>query len=322
MTTFILKPGDEIEYSSLVVLKHIQFSKNNKRYPLRIKPNIREPIQRILVLTGETGINYGSYSYSNFRSAEYLDVAYTKTSWEYTTISFINSSFQRMLKTSKLIPRNYKFISNIKALDKITFKLSIGFKTFNSVNSPNDNNQIQRGITYRLAIQPCSIWVSSITKQFGIEWLLLQMRECGIDNSKCLFPISVNPPPPPPPPPPPMLSSNTYRNHPNFQKFFKMLSVGIPIQAVKNKMELLGFDSNILDKPDSIVPSSINNNSNNSRGALLAEIKNGKNLRKVSKSDINTKNNNDSRITINLNDILDARNNLKKKENKDRPYWK
>ena len=132
------------------------------------------------MLTGETGINYGSYSYSNFSDAKYLDITYSKTSWEYTTISFINSSFQRIMKTSKLVPRNYKFSSNIKLADKITLKLSTNFKTFNPSNTPYPNSIINRGTPYRLAIQPSSIWVSTITKQFGIEWQLLQMRECGM----------------------------------------------------------------------------------------------------------------------------------------------
>ncbi|KAF5284577.1 hypothetical protein FQR65_LT02403 [Abscondita terminalis] len=41
---------------------------------------------------------------------------------------------------------------------------------------------------------------------------------------------------------------------PRFSKFFKMLQVGVPRQAVKNKMELEGLDPNIIDNPNSIVP--------------------------------------------------------------------
>lgn len=334
----ILTSGDRVDYSSLVVLQPVYFSKTNKRYPLRIRERIEGDIKRILVLTGETGINYGSYSYANFSDAKYLDITYSKTSWEYITISFINSSFQRIMKTSKLVPRNYKFSSNIKLGDKITFKLAINFKTFNPSNVSYPDSIINRGTTYRLAIQPSSIWVSTIKKQFGIEWQLLQMRECGMSLEDSLFPPQTLPPgipPPPPPPPPPLpppppgMAMNTYRNHPDYQKFFKMLSVGIPAQAVKNKMTLLNIDPSILDKPDTIVPrSSMSSNPNdNSRGALLSQIQGGTQLRKVSQGEINSnrknKSTDDSRIAINLNDILNARKKLKKKDtSNERPYWK
>ena len=43
--------------------------------------------------------------YSNITDYKYPDVTYTKTSWEYNTISFLNSSFQRILKTSKIVPK-------------------------------------------------------------------------------------------------------------------------------------------------------------------------------------------------------------------------
>ena len=345
MSPRILTSGEKVEYSSLIVLQPVYFSKTNKRFPLRIREEKEAPIKRILVLTGETGINYGSYSYSNFSDAKYLDITYSKKSWEYTTISFINSSFQRIMKTSQLVPRNYKFTSNIKLADKITLKLSTNFKTFNSSNKLFPDSNINRGTTYRLAIQPSSVWVSTITRQFGIEWQLLQMRECGMNLECSLFPslapgIPIPPPlpppplpgipPPPPPPPPPGMAVNTYRNHPDFQKFFKMIKLGIPIQAVKNKMTLLNLDPSIIDKPDTIIPSSempSNNSNSNSRGALLSQIQGKTQLRKVSQSDINSSSKNkstdDSRLAINLNDILNARKQLKKKDtNNDRPYWK
>ena len=93
----------------------------------------------------------------------------------------------------------------------------------------------------------------------------------------------------------------------------------------------MNFDP-ILDKPDAIVPrsciSSNDNNNTNSRGALLSQIQGGTTLRKVSQSDINTNKNknkstDDSRVAINLNDILNARKKLKKKDtSNERPYWR
>ena len=97
-----------------------------------------------------------------------------------------------------------------------------------------------------------------------------------------------------------------------------MLTVGIPKEAVKNKMVMTGFDPEIIETPDSLVK--IDSSSDSSRGALLADIKGGISLKKVSVNKKTTVN--DDRVEINLNEILDARNGLKKREGNKRPYWK
>lgn len=55
---------------------------------------------------------------------------------------------------------------------------------------------------------------------------------------------------------------------PTYKRFFKMSQVGVPIAAIKQKMEIEGLDSNILDNPDSITSienvSSEHGSSNNS----------------------------------------------------------
>ena len=35
-----------------------------------------------------------------------------------------------------------------------------------------------------------------------------------------------------------------------YSKYFKMLKMGVPLQAVKNKMAVEGLDGNVLDNPD------------------------------------------------------------------------
>jgi len=99
-----------------------------------------------------------------------------------------------------------------------------------------------------------------------------------------------------------------------------MLAVGIPQEAVKNKMVMTGFDPEIIETPDSIVKIDSSSDSDSSRGALLADIKGGISLKKVSANKKTTIN--DDRVEINLNEILDARNGLKKREGNKRPYWK
>ncbi|XP_065356881.1 WASH complex subunit 3 [Calliphora vicina] len=42
--------------------------------------------------------------------------------------------------------------------------------------------------------------------------------------------------------------------HNSYKKFFKMLQVGVPAQAIKIKMQLEGLDTNMLDNPNVIIP--------------------------------------------------------------------
>ena len=45
------------------------------------------------------------------------------------------------------------------------------------------------------------------------------------------------------------------KEHPDYARFFKMLAVGVPAQAVRNKMALEGFSPDLLDTPDAPLPS-------------------------------------------------------------------
>ena len=132
MKCLLLSSGQEIKYSDLVILKPISFSRTSRRYPLRIQKE-NDTISGIVLLTSDTGINFGSYSYSNFTGAKYLDVVYRRDTWEYHSITFINSSFQRIIKLSKLVPRNYRFVSNVKTGDRIVLKLVVTLKHLTAV---------------------------------------------------------------------------------------------------------------------------------------------------------------------------------------------
>ncbi|GJQ77539.1 hypothetical protein Trydic_g20928 [Trypoxylus dichotomus] len=44
--------------------------------------------------------------------------------------------------------------------------------------------------------------------------------------------------------------------HPKYARFFRMVEVGVPTQAVKLKMIMEKFDPSILDKPNEVIPAS------------------------------------------------------------------
>lgn len=58
-----------------------------------------------------------------------------------------------------------------------------------------------------------------------------------------------------PPPPPPGGSGTLLRDDPNYGRFFKMLRMGVPLQAAKNKVLAEGLDPDIMDRdPDGPSP--------------------------------------------------------------------
>ncbi|XP_022293437.2 WASH complex subunit 3-like [Crassostrea virginica] len=73
-------------------------------------------------------------------------------------------------------------------------------------------------------------------------------------------PPAAGPPPPsqeeapPPPPPEEEAPSNPVSKDPRYARFFKMLQVGVPEPAVKNKMRAEGLDPSLLDNPDAPAP--------------------------------------------------------------------
>ncbi|KAK5848930.1 hypothetical protein PBY51_008613 [Eleginops maclovinus] len=46
----------------------------------------------------------------------------------------------------------------------------------------------------------------------------------------------------------------TVAKDPRYARYLKMVQVGVPVMAIKNKMVLEGLDSNLLDTPDAPVP--------------------------------------------------------------------
>jgi WASH complex subunit CCDC53 len=70
-------------------------------------------------------------------------------------------------------------------------------------------------------------------------------------------------PPPgfiPPPPPPPMAGgpgAMTMRQHPRLQGYFKMQEAGVPIAAIKKKMEVDGHNPDWFDNPNGPAPTTL-----------------------------------------------------------------
>ena len=56
-----------------------------------------------------------------------------------------------------------------------------------------------------------------------------------------------------------------------FAKYFKMLKMGVPLQAVKNKMKGEGLDDSVLDNPDAPAGESVASSSSSSSSSRVEE---------------------------------------------------
>ncbi|XP_059182252.1 WASH complex subunit 3 [Centropristis striata] len=85
----------------------------------------------------------------------------------------------------------------------------------------------------------------------------------GAAQSQSEAPAAAGTPPPPQlaaetetPPKAESASENvlTVAKDPRYARYLKMVQVGVPVMAIKNKMVLEGLDPNLLDTPDAAVP--------------------------------------------------------------------
>ena len=70
------------------------------------------------------------------------------------------------------------------------------------------------------------------------------------------MPNGAPPPGAPPPPPPPMAAAagTATRNHPKLAGYFKMQDAGVPVVAIKQKMQSDGYNPDWFDNPDGPAP--------------------------------------------------------------------
>jgi hypothetical protein len=114
----------------------------------------------------------------------------------------------------------------------------IFLKVFNSDKTLSKKQEIKPGKNIRFILHLDSIWVYK--KSFGINWYIVQ-AEVKLPNIFHSYVFDNN------------TSSEIISNHPQYSKFFKMVSMGVPKEAVKIKMNLEGFNGeNIFLDPNTL----------------------------------------------------------------------
>ena len=107
----------------------------------------------------------------------------------------------------------------------------IFLKVFNSDKTLSKKQEIKPGKTIRFILHLDSIWVYK--KSYGINWYIVQ-AEVKLPNIFHSYVFDNN------------TSSEIISNHPEYSKFFRMINVGVPKEAVKHKMIHEGLDGDII----------------------------------------------------------------------------
>jgi hypothetical protein len=192
------------------------------------------------------------YSPSNYESKINLDLPIdfsNVTDESIDDISILYKLFQRIHRTIKsrfkdlkISEDKYKYSNSIKKNKKnekcpfLKTKIhsvedKIFLKVFKSDKTLSKNQEIKPGKVIRFILHLESIWVYK--KSYGINWYIVQaeiklpdiFHSYMFDNYE---------------------SNDIISQHVDYNKFFKMVKMGVPKEAVKNKMDMEGLDGEII----------------------------------------------------------------------------
>ena len=191
------------------------------------------------------------YSPSNYDSKITLDIPLdfsNVTEDSIDDISILYKLFLRIHKTmktrvNKTLGDEFKYSNCIKKNKKnpkcpfLKTKIhsvenKIFLKVFKSDKTISKNQEIKPGKEIRFILQLESVWIYN--KTYGINWYIVQaevklpniLHSYSFDNTH---------------------DSDIISQHEDYKKFFKMMNLGVPKDAVKIKMNLEGFNPEIID---------------------------------------------------------------------------
>lgn len=191
------------------------------------------------------------YSPSNYDSKISLDIPLdfsNVTEDSIDDISILYKLFLRIHKTlknrvTKTLGDEFKYSNSIKKNKKnlkcpfLKTKIhsvenKIFLKVFKSDKTLSENQEIKPGKEIRFILHLESVWVYK--KTYGINWYIVQ-AEVKLPNILHSYSFDNN------------QENDIISKHPDYIKFFKMVSLGVPKDAVKVKMNLEGFNTEIID---------------------------------------------------------------------------
>ena len=247
----IYKPK-EINTQHIIFKKPICIGNNMYKYPIKYLAND---------LIIQTPINFIPFGLSMYNNKTYLDISFININKDKEMISFkkcvdgINTCVKNKIEKKN---KNLKFTNSIKKSSNLypdRFRLCIkdDIMVFNENKNLIQFDYIQPKMYVKVLIHPECIWCNQDT--FGITWNVLQLK---LYNKLILSSYSFIDDEP-------NNEENVYKNNPKYEKYFKMLKMGVPTDAIKHKMICDNLDPNIIDCPK-------NSMSNRTLTALKPEL--------------------------------------------------
>jgi hypothetical protein len=296
----ILK-SNNILIDNFIIKKRISVGNNVFRYPIKYLGN------NLIIQTPILYLPFGMYKYGSksYLDASFLNVCVDKEMSSYK--SLINQLNNKVIQfISKRYGKKLSFIDSIKKSteiypDRMRFNLQEDILIFSEKKKLLDFEYLKAKSYTKFLVTPENIWVNE--EKFGITWQILQIKiypqtilntYSFIDDDK--------------------KEETTPKSHPKYQKYFKMVSCGVPKDAVKHKMVLDNLDPNILDGDNSKTIDETKSKLKNSLGNIFANKLHNKN----NQNNQNNQNNTPQTIErkINIKEEIKLAKQQKQEKNK------
>lgn len=237
----IIRPKDIIIDNILIKKKT---SVGQKIYNLPIK-YINDSL---IIQTPILNMPFGKYSYGK---KSYIDVSFINDVVDKEMCMFKET----IQKINKLVINNIskknkkiKFVDSIKKsneiyADRLRLNIQEDILIFNEKKELINQEYLKAKSYVKFLICPNNIWLNE--EKYGITWVILQAKVYPqtILNTYCFLDDKEDIP----------TKSEKYSSHPLYKKYFKMVSCGVPKEAVKHKMVLDNLDPNVLDNKKPII---------------------------------------------------------------------
>ena len=231
--------------SNNIVIDNILFKKRISVGTKIFKYPIKYLGDDLIIQTPILYLPFGIYKCGNksYLNASFLNVTVDKEMAHYKQIiqKLNNKVISHISKINK--DKKLEFVDSIKKStelypDRMRFNLQEDILIFSDKKKLLEFDYLKAKSYTKFLVSPMNIWLNE--SKYGITWQILQIKlypqtilntYSFIDDDE---PKNEN-------------NINKYKSHPQYQKYFKMISCGVPKDAVKHKMIVDNLDPSVLD---------------------------------------------------------------------------
>lgn len=316
MITKIFNFG-EIDVNNIIIQKPIKYGNHIIKFPIKYKYKSRK--YNLLIQSPKM---YLPFQLMNFNNYYIIDYSFCNIDFDAKQNLFlillneINIKIRKLIKSGDLSIyfKHNKMVSSLKSKfmypnilrTKIYNKNPNYFEIYNQNKELISFDEIRNSLYCKSILFLSDIWISLKNKSYGLTWNTLQMKielPLYLKGYRFLEDHCDD-------------NNDSIENHTVYKKYFKMIKMGIPLNAVKHKMKMNGDDPNIIEmKPNSKLPNSLSKKIKNKKfiptNNLFKSFKFKKGIQKSIKNIKSFKKIKDSR-TPSLEEIINSKSSLHK----------